>query len=83
MIKFFEFGQNFRGAFDVVTMVSGTEQLTRTQPKRPDFDNELNIVKSLAKQWDNIFYRNEESGWVCPYNFIKSMLTNSQKIYSK
>ena len=36
-------------------MVSGTEQLTRTQPKRPDFDNELNIVKSLAKQWDNVF----------------------------
>ena len=57
MIKKFEFGQNVRGAFDVVTMVSGTEQLTRTQPKRPDFDNELNIVKSLAKQWDNIFYR--------------------------
>ena len=39
----------------IVTMVSGTEQLTRTQPKRPDFDNELNIVKSLAKQWDNVF----------------------------
>ena len=38
-----------------VTMVSGTEQLTRTQSKRPDFDNELNIVKSLAKQWDNVF----------------------------
>ena len=31
----------------------------------------------LAKQWDNVFYRNEESGWVCPYNFIKFMLTNS------